>query len=72
MTRIGRTIRDKRILGLTGKYLRAGVMINGVVQDSEEGTPPKAGRFLRCWPTFICTRWTRNSKSAGWRSASRR
>lgn len=39
MTRIGRTIRDKRILGLIGKYLRAGVMINGVVQDSEEGTP---------------------------------
>lgn len=39
MTRIGKTIRDKRILGLIGKYLRAGVMINGVVQDSEEGTP---------------------------------
>jgi RNA-directed DNA polymerase len=39
MTRIGQTIRDKRILGLIGKYLRAGVMINGVVQDSEEGTP---------------------------------
>jgi len=39
MTRIGKTIRDKRILGLIGKYLRAGVMINGVVQDSGEGTP---------------------------------
>jgi group II intron reverse transcriptase/maturase len=39
MTRMGRTIRDKRILGLIGKYLRAGVMIHGVVQDSEEGTP---------------------------------
>jgi RNA-directed DNA polymerase len=39
MTRIGQTIRDKRVLGLIGKYLRAGVMINGVVQDSEEGTP---------------------------------
>ncbi len=39
MSRIGKTIRDKRVLGLIGKYLRAGVMINGVVQDSEEGTP---------------------------------
>ena len=39
MTRIGQTIRDKRVLGLIGKYLRAGVMLNGVVQDSEEGTP---------------------------------
>jgi RNA-directed DNA polymerase len=39
MTRMGQTIRDKRILRLIGKYLRAGVMINGVVQDSEEGTP---------------------------------
>ncbi len=39
MHRIGETIRDKRVLGLIGKYLRAGVMIEGVVQGSEEGTP---------------------------------
>ena len=39
MTRIGKTIRDKRVLRLIGKYLRAGVMINGVVQESEQGTP---------------------------------
>ena len=39
MTRIGQTIRDKRVLGLIGRYLRAGVMIQGVVQGSEEGTP---------------------------------
>ncbi|MBX3733290.1 MAG: group II intron reverse transcriptase/maturase [Verrucomicrobiae bacterium] len=39
MNRIGQTVRDKRVLGLIGRYLRAGVMINGVVQDSEEGTP---------------------------------
>ena len=37
--RIGQTIRDKRVLRLVGKYLRAGVMIEGVVQNSEEGTP---------------------------------
>ena len=39
MNRIGKTIRDKRVLGLIGKYLRAGVMVDGVVQDTEEGTP---------------------------------
>ena len=39
MHRIGQRIRDKRVLGLIGKYLRAGVMIEGVVQDSAEGTP---------------------------------
>jgi RNA-directed DNA polymerase len=39
MNRIGQTIRDKRVLKLIGAYLRAGVMIEGVVEDSEEGTP---------------------------------
>ena len=39
MHRIGQTIRDKRVLRLIGRYLRAGVMIEGVVQASEEGTP---------------------------------
>ena len=39
MARIGQTIRDKRVLRLIGKYLRAGVMVEGVVQASEEGTP---------------------------------
>jgi group II intron reverse transcriptase/maturase len=39
MHRIGQTIRDKRVLGLIGRYLRAGVMVEGLVQASEEGTP---------------------------------
>lgn len=39
MNRIGLTIRDKRVLRLIGRYLRAGVMVEGVVQASEEGTP---------------------------------
>ena len=39
MTRIGQTVRDKRVLRLIGRYLRAGAMVQGVVQDSEEGTP---------------------------------
>jgi retron-type reverse transcriptase len=39
INRIGQTIRDQRVLGLMGRYLRAGVMMEGLVQASEEGTP---------------------------------
>ena len=39
MTRIGKTIRDKRVLKLIGRYLRCGVMIEGVKSATEEGTP---------------------------------
>lgn len=39
MGRIGTTVRDKRMLGLIGKYLRRGAMVEGVVTASEEGTP---------------------------------
>jgi RNA-directed DNA polymerase len=39
MGRIGTTIRDKRVLGLIGKFLRCGAMVEGVVVGSEEGTP---------------------------------
>lgn len=39
MGKIAQVIRDKRVLKLIGKYLRAGAMLNGVVVQSEEGTP---------------------------------
>ena len=39
MGKIARVIRDKRVLGLIGKYLRAGAMTEGVVVKSVEGTP---------------------------------
>ncbi len=39
MHRLGQLIRDKRVLRLIGKYLRSGMMIEGVVQVVEEGTP---------------------------------
>ena len=42
MTRIGQVIRDKRVLRLIGKYLRHGVLMEGVVIQSEEGTPQGA------------------------------
>jgi RNA-directed DNA polymerase len=39
MGRIAEVIRDKRVLGLIGKYLRRGAMVEGMVEASVEGTP---------------------------------
>ena len=39
MGKIGAVIRDKRVLKLIGRYLRAGAMQDGVVVKSVEGTP---------------------------------
>jgi group II intron reverse transcriptase/maturase len=39
MGRIGKVVRDKRVLGLIGKYLRRGAMVGGLVEASGEGTP---------------------------------
>lgn len=38
MTRVARKVHDRRLLQLIGRYLRAGVMVEGVVQPSPEGT----------------------------------
>lgn len=39
MRRVAERIRDKRVLKLIGRYLRAGAMTEGVVIATEEGTP---------------------------------
>jgi group II intron reverse transcriptase/maturase len=39
MGRLAKRIGDKRLLGLVRRYLEAGVMVHGVVQEREEGTP---------------------------------
>jgi len=39
MHRVARKIRDKRVLRLIGKYLRAGVKIRGRLQKTREGVP---------------------------------
>lgn len=38
MARVARKVHDKRLLKLIGRYLRAGVMVNGLCQPSIEGT----------------------------------
>ena len=39
MNLLGRTIRDKRLLALIGRYLRAGVLVGEHIEPSEVGTP---------------------------------
>ena len=39
MERVARQVRDKRVLALIGRFLRAGMMQNGVCVRREEGTP---------------------------------
>jgi len=39
MTRVARVVKDKRVLKLIRAYLNSGVLVNGVVLDTEEGTP---------------------------------
>lgn len=39
MNRVSKVIDDKKVLALIGRYLRAGIMADGVKQPSVEGTP---------------------------------
>jgi RNA-directed DNA polymerase len=39
MARVARKVRDKCLLGLIGRYLRAGVLVGHLIQATELGTP---------------------------------
>ena len=39
MTRVSRKVHNKVLLKLIGRYLRAGVMVDGIIQATDWGTP---------------------------------
>jgi len=39
MARVARVVNDKRVLKLIRAYLNSGVLVNGVVMETDEGTP---------------------------------
>jgi RNA-directed DNA polymerase len=39
MARVARRVKDKRLLRLISRYLKAGIMIGGITHNHEEGTP---------------------------------
>ena len=39
MARVARKVDDKQVLKLIGRYLRAGVIVEGVFQPTTAGTP---------------------------------
>jgi group II intron reverse transcriptase/maturase len=39
MARVARVVKDKRVLKLIRAYLESGVMVNGVVMETDGGTP---------------------------------
>jgi len=39
LARVARRVSDKRLLRLIGRYLRAGVMVEGILQPTDVGTP---------------------------------
>ncbi len=39
MSKVARRVKDKKILLLIRRYLQAGVMENGLISPTEEGTP---------------------------------
>jgi len=60
MSRVACKVDDKRLLKLLGRYLRAGVVVDGVLQPTSEGTP-QGVPSLRYWPTSSWMIWTRSS-----------
>ena len=47
MSCVSRKVHDRRLLQLIGRYLRAGVLVEGVLQPTPEGSPQGGTRARR-------------------------
>ncbi len=66
MARMKEEVKDKRVLRLVNEYLKAGVMVNGVVMESEEGTP-QGGPLSPLLSNIVLTELDRKLEERGHR-----
>ena len=66
MSRVARRVRDKRVLHLIGRYLRAGMMEGGVVSARTEGTP-QGGPLSPLLSNILLDEWDKELEQRGHR-----
>ena len=66
MARMKEEVKDKRVLRLVNEYLKAGVMVNGVVMESKEGTP-QGGPLSPLLSNIVLTELDRKLEERGHR-----
>ena len=66
MGRLAKRIGDQRLLRLTRRYLEAGVLLNGVVVEREEGTP-QGGPLSPLLANILLDEWDRELERRGHR-----
>lgn len=66
MARMKQEIGDKRVLKLINAYLKSGVMINGVVVETEQGTP-QGGPLSPLLSNIVLTELDRKLEERGHR-----
>jgi group II intron reverse transcriptase/maturase len=66
MARMKQTVTDRRVLRLVNEYLKAGVMVNGVVVETNEGTP-QGGPLSPLLSNIVLTELDRKLEERGHR-----
>ena len=66
MARMKTVVKDKRVLRLVNAYLKAGVMVNGVVVEAKEGTP-QGGPLSPLLSNIVLTELDRKLEERGHR-----
>jgi RNA-directed DNA polymerase len=66
MARMKTVVKDKRVLRLVDAYLKAGVMVNGVVVETKEGTP-QGGPLSPLLSNIVLTELDRKLEERGHR-----
>jgi RNA-directed DNA polymerase len=66
MARMKTVVKDKRVLRLVNAYLKAGVMVNGVVVETKEGTP-QGGPLSPLLSNIVLTELDRKLEERGHR-----